>query len=112
MVSLTPDKALLERLREANGPVEFRDEDGVLIGVFAPVTAPTTRQARGKVRTREEEAALLADLERRARDPGPDCTFSQAFEHLLSLTSDPIQQAMLRNQIESFKERERCDSPS
>jgi hypothetical protein len=86
MVTLTPDKALLERLRAANGPVEFRDEDGKLLGVYAPVNPPEASQVRRKVRTPVEEAALLADLERRAKDPGPDWTFSQAFEHLLSLT--------------------------
>lgn len=111
MNTLTLDNALLDVLRRANGPTEIRDQSGVVVGVFSP-TAKAEGQVRRRVRTPEEEAALLADLEQRAKDPRPDVTFSQAFEHLLSLTSDPVQQAMLREQIAQFAERERCDTPS
>ncbi len=102
MTALTVDKATFELLRQVNGPTELRGETGAVLGVFSPVA----RQVRRKVRTPEEEAALIADLERRAQDPGPDVTFKQAFERLLSLATDPVDQAVLRKQIERFAERE------
>ncbi len=106
MTTLTIDKAMLELLRQVNGPAEIRDENGAFVGVFSPACVPSSGQGRRKMRTPEEEQALLADLERRAKDPDPDCTFREAFEHLLALTSDPIEQATLREQIEHFAERE------
>jgi hypothetical protein len=112
MITLTVDKAMLDLLSKANGPAVLQDEAGAVVGVFSPAKPPAQGPVRPKVGPQQDEAALLADLERRAQDPGPDRTFSQAFERLLSLTDDPTQQAMLRKQIDCCRERERCDSPS
>jgi hypothetical protein len=106
MTAITLEPAVVDALRKANGPAEILDVSGAVVGVFAPVPVATATHVRRKVRTPEEEAALLEDLERRAQDPRPGITFRQMFERLLSLATDPIDQAVLRRQIERFAERE------
>ena len=112
MITLTAGKELLDLLLQANEPAEIRDESGSIVGVFSPVKVSAAAQMRRKARTHEEEDALLAELERRATDPRPDCTFREAFEHLLSLAKNPAEQVILREKIARFKEREQCDSQS
>jgi hypothetical protein len=107
MNTLIANQALLDWLRQAKRPAEIRDESGTVVGVYSPVPAPNGGQAHRKVRTREEETALLVQLERRARNSGPEVTFRVAFERLLALTNDPNVRTLLRGKIEMFAERER-----
>ena len=100
MATLTADKAMRAVLSQAYEPTEIRDESGTVLGLFVPAE----RQPRGKVRTPEEKAALLAELERRSNDPRPDRTFRQAFERLLSLATDSAQRNLIQEKINQLKE--------
>jgi hypothetical protein len=104
METLTIGKDLLVLLRQARGPAELRDENGAFVGVFSPDKVPTSGEARRKVRTPAEEAALLAELDRRTNDPRPDRTFRQAFERLLTLATDPTQRNLIQEKIDQLEE--------
>jgi hypothetical protein len=45
MTVITIDQSVGEKLRNANGPVQFRDDRGVIAGEFRPATASSAPEA-------------------------------------------------------------------
>ncbi len=105
MIRLTADEAMLATLRQATGPAEICDRQGQLVGVYAPMPAgppppigPATE-------------ADLPEIKRRIATERGGKTLREVFEHLKSITPEPVAQAYLQKKIDQLAERDRCDSP-
>lgn len=83
MSSLTADKALCDLLLQATELTEIRDNNGQVLGYFAPARTPDHDKAARAVRL----ASLFDsdELNRRKASKEPGFSFDQVLEHLASL---------------------------
>jgi hypothetical protein len=81
MGHITADGPLLARLGGLVDPVEIRDEDGKILGVYTPALTPeeAALYARAAELFDWDEAERVAATQREGR------TFEQVMEHLRSL---------------------------
>jgi hypothetical protein len=80
MISLTVNNAMLELLRQATGLAEVRDENGTVVGFFAPVSVERGHlYAQAAAQTDPKEIA-------RRKEPGRKShTTNDVLDHLNSL---------------------------
>jgi hypothetical protein len=106
MITVTADDAMLAKLRAANGLVEIRDGEGKVVGFFAPVSLENAaRYASAAARIDR------AELERRKAEENGGYTTREVFEHLKTLTTDPVELAHLQRHIDDLAARDACDTP-
>jgi hypothetical protein len=98
MITVTADDAMVEKLRQANGPAEIRDAHGNVVGFFAPASG-----AAAGGRTEED----WEELRRRAQSTGGR-SLKEIFRRLQSLTADESARARLQKKIDQMAEDEGC----
>jgi hypothetical protein len=123
MTILTANESVEKALRQANGPVEVRDEAGNLLGFYAPIPPEQAAHYRGAFPlngSAEDGADPLADLrgefdmaavEREMALNEKGSTLAEVYEHLLTITPEPGWRAYLQEKIARLKERDRCATP-
>jgi hypothetical protein len=99
MNQLVADATTLALLQQAGRLAEVRDPHGNVIGYFAPISSPeVVRELRSFAMIDRDEIA------RRKANPGPGYSLEQVFEHLMTLTTNPDDQADLRARIAQLEE--------
>jgi len=106
MLTITADAAMLAKLRAANGLAEIRDDEGTVVGFYAPASVEKAPQ-------RAEAAARVdwEELRRRANSPERGRTLKEVFQHLQSITKDEPMRAYLQQKIDRMTEEEGCPTP-
>jgi hypothetical protein len=103
METLRVDQAPMWVLSHLTEPVEIVDADGKLVGRFTP-DPQHVKELYGRSDHLPDPAEMLRQLTMK----GPPCSTRELFEHLLSLTTDPQDQAHLRKIIQEVAERDGC----
>ena len=109
MIQVTADDHfLLSDLSKFMEPVEVLEPNGELVGLFVP-----TNLERNKGQYNEKAAHIdWAEIERRAaEETGQGRKLYEIFEHLKTLTTDPVVLADLQQRIERLRAEDGCDTP-
>ena len=105
-VDLLTQIVACRRLYGPTHPVEIRDDNGDVVEVLTVSKDQIWGHVRRKLRTPEEEAAILADVERRAAEPGEGVPLYKVYEKLVTLTDDEGIKADLKRRIDILKEQD------
>ncbi len=94
MITLRADQVWPDLLGALTESVEIVAADGAVLGRFTP-DPENVKRFYG----RSDHLPDAADIERQLSAVGPSCTTRQVFEHLLTLTRDPVERAHLEELI-------------
>ncbi len=97
------DSKCMSVLAYITEPVEITDSDGTVLGRFTP-DPEHVRRLYG----RTDNLPSAAEILEQAKAEGPPRSTRELFEYLLTLATNPEDQADLREHINGLAERDRC----
>ncbi len=123
MSSITANQEMLNMLRQATGPVDVLSADGDVIAHLTPVAKQSTRHKARAIAAfiagkhsynpfsdGDDPAAVDAIEQQLIASNGKTYTLVEVYEHLLSITPEPLWRDQLQKLIDRLKERDRCDT--